>query len=187
MSEDQDNESDEDSDDEIMEEPEVDELDEGQDPFDQMRHILDAPDDIVDNDIDMNDASESNTASPLLLRRYSSQAIVEHYLAVGVPILAVITNLKGKQRIGVVVAKCNEWWSLPLRIGDMKYDDPLGLHTIDERRVLQTRQKGLPPTNHIQVLNYITLLSALWLEVPSKPYDVLTMEGEHLTRDSSFE
>ena len=158
-----------------------------------MRHILDAPDDLVDNDIDTNDASDSNTASPLLFRRYSSRAIVEHYLAIGVPILAVITNLKGKQRMGVVIAKCNEWWLLPLRIGAMTYDDPLGftyfqvqLHPIEERRLLQTREKGMPPIHHIQVLNYTILLPAIWREEPLKPYAVLTMEGEHLDSDSRF-
>ena len=143
MSEDEEEESCDDSDEEMMEEPGGEEVDEGPDPFDGMRHILDAPDDLVDNDIDTNDASDSNTASSLLFRRYSSRAIVEHYLAIGVPILAVITNLKGKQLMGVVIAKCNEWWLLPLRIDDMKYDDPLGftyfqvqLHPIEEMRLL---------------------------------------------------
>jgi hypothetical protein len=35
------------------------------------------------------------------------------------------------------------------------------------------------------LLNYVTLLPALWLAVPF-PYALLTMEGEHLNAESIF-
>jgi hypothetical protein len=169
------------------------EVDNEDDPYEHMRHILDAPDDSPDDDHDPTSAVASDVPAPLLFRRYSSRAIVEQYLAQGVPLSVVITNQKGNQRIGVIVAKCNEWWLLPLTINEMHFDDPLGftyfhvrLHAAEENRLVQTKENGQTPKYcHIQLLNYVTLLPALWLAVPF-PYALLTMEGEHLNAESIF-
>ena len=161
------------------------------DPFLHMRHILAEPEDTPFGESEHCDAT--GEPSPLLFRRYSSRAIVERYLALGVPISVVITNQEAKQRIGVIVSKCNQWWLLPLSIGRMQVDDELGfayfqiqLHPPEENMLVQTRRrKGELPIYHIEVLNYATLLPALWLERPF-PYALLTMEGEHLNVESNF-
>lgn len=169
------------------------EVDDDDDPYEHMRNILDAPDDSPDDDHDLCSAVSSDVTAPLLFRRYSSRAIVEQYLAQGVPLSVVITNQKGNQRIGVIVAKCNEWWLLPLTIDEMLFDDPLGftyfhvrLHAAEENRLVQTKENGQTPKYyHIQLLNYVTLLPALWLAEPF-PYALLTMEGEYLNAESIF-
>jgi hypothetical protein len=165
-------------------------LDEEPDPYLHMRHILAEPDDTSDGETGR--GLISNEPSKLLFRRYSSRAIVEHYLALGVPISVVFTNQEAKQQIGVIVSKCNQWWLLPLKIGQMQYDDHLGytyfqieLHAVEEKMLVQTKQKDNTPIDHIQLSNYATLLPALWMDAPI-PYSVLTMEGEHLDATANF-
>jgi hypothetical protein len=45
--------------------------------------------------------------------------------------------------------------------------------------------EGKKSTDHIHLLNYATLLPALW-EEPPIPYALLTMEGQHLDADLNF-
>ncbi len=61
-----------------------------------------------------------------MFRRYRTLATVESYFALGVPVSAVLTNRNGPQRIGVIVTTCNEWWLLPLRVGELQFDDEFG-------------------------------------------------------------
>ena len=164
-------------------------LDEGPDPYKDRRHVLEAPDDTTDDDINPSNSIDTDAPSPLLFRRYSSRAIVEQYLVMGVPISVVITDQKGKQRIGVVVAKCNEWWLLPLKIDELRFDDPLGfsyfqisLHGVEEMRQVKTKAIGQVPSYLMRLLNYGSLLPALWLEAPI-PYAFVTKEGEHLNAE----
>jgi hypothetical protein len=130
--------------------------------------------------------------SQLSFRRYRSLATVESYFALGVPISVVLTNLPGPARIGVIVATSHEWWLLPLRIGQVQYDDDLGftyfvvgLYPKDDQILVRTKPDGENPTYHIQLLNYPTLLPALWLEAPF-PYALVTMEGDHLNANYEF-
>jgi hypothetical protein len=153
------------------------------DPYPSMRHVLAEPDD---------NEQISNEQTKLLFRRYNSRATVQQYFAQGIPISVVITNQKATQRLGVIVSKCNQWWLLPLSIGDMRFDDDLGftyfhvtLHPTEEQVLVQTKDKGKTVTDHIHLLNYATLLPALW-EAPPIPYALLTMEGQHLDADLNF-
>jgi hypothetical protein len=153
------------------------------DPFGHMRHVLD------DADIPGDDVAEPST---LLFRRYSTLALVESYLTLGVPVSVVLTNHKGPQRIGVIVATCNEWWLLPLRLGEAQFDDDLGftyfqveLHPQDDQMLVRTKHDCENPTYHMQLLNYATLLPALWLQAPV-PYALITMEGDHLDANYNF-
>ena len=162
------------------------------DPYENRRHVLDEPDDDADNDIDPLQAGVTHEASSLLFRRCSSRAVVEQHLRMGVPISAVITNQKGTHRMGVVVAKCNDWWLLPLIVHALRFDDPLGftyfemrLHEPRENRLLKTKEEGKAPLFHIRLLNFVSLLPALWLDEPT-PYALLTMEGEHLNAEYNF-
>jgi hypothetical protein len=81
---------------------------------------------------------------------------------------------------------------LPLRIDEMQLDDNNGftyfkitLHQPNERMLVQTKGNGHLANNPVQLLNYATLLPALWLEAPV-PYALLTKEGEHLNGASKF-
>jgi hypothetical protein len=157
-----------------------DEEDTAPDPFLHMRHILDHDDDagIV--------ASDGVEPSPTLFRRYHSIATVQSYFTLGVPISVVLTNQQGPQRMGVIVSTCNQWWLQPLRMGQVECDDDLGftyfkvdMYAQDSQILVRTKQDGEYPTYHIQLLNYATLLPALWLEAPF-PYALITMEGDHL-------
>ncbi len=161
-------------------EPDPDPLD----PFGDMRHVLDDVDDPSDDTGDI--------VSPLLFRRYNSLATVESYLTLGVPVSAVLTNQTGPPRIGVIVATCNEWWLLPLRVGLVQSDDELGftyfrveLYPQEDQLLVRTKQDGEIPTYHVQLLNYATLLPALWMEAPF-PYALMTMEGDHLDANYNF-
>jgi hypothetical protein len=160
------------------------------DPFQHMRHMLEEPDEIGDVGVDR--GCTPGEQSKLLFRRYTSQAIVEHYFELGVPISVVITNQEDKQRLGVIVSKCNQWWLLPLCIDHMQFDDDLGftyfqirLHPTREKMLVQSNQKGTSPHYHIQLLNYAILLPALWLLRPV-PYALITMEGLHLDAAATF-
>jgi hypothetical protein len=110
----------------------------------------------------------------------------------GVPVSVVLTNQKGPQRMGVVVATCNEWWLLPLRIEQVQYEDDLGftyfqisLYPNKDQMLVRTKNDGENPTYHIQLLNYATLLLALWLDAPF-PHALVTMEGDHLDAEYNF-
>jgi hypothetical protein len=170
-------------------------LEEEPDPFQHLRHMLD--DEVEDLGDDLGDGagdsgSSSGEPATLWFRRYSSRATVEHYFRLGVPISVVITNQAAQQRIGVIVATCNQWWLLPLCVGRMQYDDDLGftyfhinLHPTKEKMLVQTKVNGENPINHIEILNYGHLLPANWLDGPV-PYALLNMEGEHLDAESNF-
>jgi hypothetical protein len=128
--------------------------------------------------------ADSLEPSPLLFRRYSTLATVESYFALGVPVSVVLTNQKGPQRIGAVVATGNEWWLLPLRIGQVQCDDNLGftyfqveLYPKEEQMLVRTKQDCDTPTYHMELVNYVTLLHALWLQAP---------EGDHLDAEYNF-
>jgi hypothetical protein len=187
------NNSDDDSDSEEVEDLENEDSDTEPDPCENRRHVLEEPDDTADKDMDPLEAGGTHeTSSSLLFRRCSSRAVVEKYLQMGVPMSAVITNQKGTHRMGVVVAKCNEWWLLPLFVHAMRFDDQLGftyfdirLHPPEENRLLKTKEDGKAPYFHIRLLNFVSLLPALWLAEPI-PYALLTMEGEHLNAEYNF-
>ena len=157
------------------------------DPFLQMRRTLA---DVVDEpplDVELGVVSSS-----LLFGRYRTLAIVESYLIMGVPLSIVLTNQGGPQRMGVIVATCNEWWLLPLRVGQLQYEDDLGftyfqvaLYPAGEHVLVRTRPDGGNPKYHVQLLNYATLRPALWLEPPF-PYALMTMEGDHLDANYNF-
>jgi hypothetical protein len=161
-----------------------DEEDTAPDPFMHMRHILDDQDDGgVDSGLVSPDGVEP---SPSLFRRYNALATVQSYFTLGVPISVVLTNQKGPQRMGVIVSTCNQWWLQPLRLGQVQFDDDLGftyfkvdLYAHDSQVLVRTKHDCEHPTYHIQLLNYATLLPALWLEAPF-PYALVTMEGDHL-------
>ena len=128
----------------------------------------------------------------MLFRRYSTLATVESYFTLGVPISVVVTNQVGPAKIGVMVATSNQWWLLPLRIGQVQSDDTFGftyfqveLYPPENQILVRTKQDGAPPTYHVQLLNYATLLPALWLEAPF-PYALMTMEGDYLDADYNF-
>ena len=94
--------------------------------------------------------------------------------------------------MGVIVATCNEWWLLPLRVGQLQYEDDLGftyfqvaLYPAGEQVLVRTRPDGENPKYHVQLLNYASLLPALWLEPPF-PYALMTMEGDHLDANYNF-
>jgi hypothetical protein len=163
------------------------------DPFVRMRNTL------VDNEdarVGNEDARDGEVVgvepSPLLFRRYSTLATVESYFTLGVPISVVLTNQTGPQRMGVIVATCNEWWLLPLRVGQMQYDDDLGftyfqvsLYPKDFQMLVRTKVDGANPIYNVQLLNYATLLPALWLE-PPLPYAIMMTEGDHLDANLDF-
>jgi hypothetical protein len=152
-------------------------------------------DDIYGNDDDppfLCDDPEVPQCSPLLFRRYSTRALVNHYLLTGVPLAIVFTNLNNKHRIGVIVSMCNQWILLPLNIGRMCYDDDLGFAYFDvwlheESHELLVREKlpNQPPTYYVTLVNYGILLPAQWQNAPC-PYALMTMEGEYLNKDFSF-
>jgi hypothetical protein len=154
------------------------------DPFRHMRHMLDDQDGGgVDSGLVSPDGVEP---SPSLFRRYNALATVQSYFTLGVPISVVLTNQKGPQRMGVIVSTCNQWWLQPLRLGLVQFDDDLGftyfkvdLYAHDSQVLVRTKHDCEHPTYHIQLLNYATLLPALWLEAPF-PYALVTMEGDHL-------
>jgi hypothetical protein len=137
--------------------------------------------------------TETNVeASSLLFRRYNTLATVQSYFTLGVPISVVVTNQKGPQRIGVIVATNNEWWLLPLHMGQVQLDDDFGftyyqveLFPAAEQILVRTKHDCENPIYHIQLLNYGTLLPALWLEAPF-PYALMTMEGDHLDANYKF-
>jgi hypothetical protein len=171
-------------DDDDDEEDSEDEHDE--DPFVRMRDTLEESEDTRE------DEAASVEPSPLLFRRYNTLAIVESYFTLGVPISVVLTNQTGPQRMGVIVATSNEWWLLPLRIGQMQYDDDLGftyfqvsLYPKDFQMLVRTKVDGENPKYDVQLLNYATLLPALWLEAPS-PYALMMTEGDHLDANFDF-
>jgi hypothetical protein len=94
--------------------------------------------------------------------------------------------------MGVIVATCNEWWLLPLRVGQMEYDDDLGftyfqvsLYPKDFQMLVRTKVDGANPIYNVQLLNYATLLPALWLE-PPLPYAIMMTEGDHLDANLDF-
>jgi len=157
------------------------------DPFLQMRRSLA---DVVDEpplDVEL-DADSSS----LLFRRYRTLATVESYFTLGVPLSIVLTNQEGPQRMGVIVATCNEWWLLPLHVGQLQYEDDLGftyfqvtLHPTSDHVLVRTRPDGGYPKYHVQILNYATLLPAFWMELPF-PYALMTMEGDHLDAEYNF-
>jgi hypothetical protein len=162
------------------------------DPFGHMRHMLDDGDDPSDDEDEPSiDDAESGTTdgiapSPLLFRKYNTLAKVESYFTLGVPISVVLTNQRGRQRIGVIVSTCNQWWLQPVQIGQVQLDDDLGftyfqvtLYPHEDQIRVRTKPDGENPTYHIELLNYATLLPALWLEPPF-PYALVTMEGDHL-------
>ena len=151
-----------------------------------MRHILD------DVDIPTDGNVVSMEPSPLLFRRYRTFALVNRYLTLGVPISVVMTDQTGPQRMGVIVATGNEWWLLPLRTGKMEYDDDLGFtyfqvdfYPKEDHVLVRTKEDLAKPIYHIQLINYATLLPALWLEAPF-PYALLTAEGDHLDANYNF-
>jgi hypothetical protein len=156
------------------------------DPFVRMRDTLEEAEDTHEGE------AAGVEPSPLLFRRYSTLAIVESYFTLGVPISVVLTNQTGPQRMGVIVATCNEWWLLPLRVGQMQYDDELGftyfqvsLYPKDSQMLVRTKVDGENPKYNVQLLNYATLLPALWLETPL-PYALMTTEGDHLNANFDF-
>ena len=156
------------------------------DPFEHMRHVL------GDQEDTSNIQELGVEASPLLFRRYRTLATVESYFALGVPVSAVLTNRNGPQRIGVIVTTCNEWWLLPLRVGELQFDDEFGftyfqieLYPDDEQVLVQSKFDGETSTYHVQLLNYVTLLPALWLQAPF-PYALMTMEGNYLDAEYNF-
>ena len=158
--------------------------DSDKDPFGHMRHVLEHGDD--------HNEDQGVAVSPLLFRSYSTLATVESYFTLGVPVSVVVTNQVGPARIGVMVATCNEWWLLPLRMGQVQSDDDLGftyfqveLYPPDDQILVRTKQDGASPTYHVQLLNYATLLPALWLEAPF-PYALMTLEGDHLDANHHF-
>jgi hypothetical protein len=163
---------------------EDDDVDDGEDPFVHMRHVLHGEEDNTNND-------EVGVAS-LLFRRYRTLAIVESYFILGVPVSVVVTNQKGPQRIGVIVATCNEWWLLPIRMAQLQYDDDLGftyfqveLYPKENQILVRTKHDCKNPKYHIELLNYATLLPAFWLKAPL-PYALMTTEGEHLDANYDF-
>jgi hypothetical protein len=158
------------------------------DPFQHMRHVLDNG---GEGEIPpgMPDGTEP---APLLFRRYSTLATVEAYFTLGVPMSLVLTTTTGPQRMGFIVATGHEWWLLPVRIGQVELDDDLGftyfqieLYPTEEQRLVRTKQDGEHPTFHMELLNYVTLLPALWLQEPF-PYAVVTTEGDHLDAAYNF-
>ena len=157
-----------------------------EDPFLHMRHILD------DADIPMDGNVVSVEPSPLLFRCYRTLTLVNRYLTLGVPISVVVTDQTGPQRMGVIVATGNEWWLLPLRTGQVEYDDDLGFtyfqvdfYPKEDHVLVRTKEDLAKPIYHIQLINYATLLPALWLEAPF-PYALLTAEGDHLDANYNF-
>lgn len=126
----------------------------------------------------------------LLFRRYNTRALVEQYLHIGVPLSVVFTNYAETQRIGVIVALCNTWILLPLHIGKVRYDDPLGFTYFDvvlhpELHELLVREKTpttqppyhaptTQPTYHAKLINYGILLPALWLTDQPWAYALVT-------------
>ena len=168
----------------------ADEEDTTPDPFRHMRYVLDDVDDAEGETIE---PAPTNGVEPssLLFRRYNTLATVESYFRMGVPISVVLTNQIGPQRIGVIVSTCNQWWLQPVRMGQVQLDDNLGftyfqveLCPPEDQVQVRTKQDGDNPTYHVQLLNYATLLPALWLEAPF-PYALVTMEGDHLDANYS--
>jgi hypothetical protein len=181
-----------DSDDEL--EPAT--LDFNTDPFENMRHVLNEEEDDAAEDRGGGEVefvpSNASEPSPLLFRRHSTLATVESYFTMGMPVSVVLTNQKGPQRMGVVVATCNEWWLLPLRIEQVQHEDDLGftyfqisLHPNKDQMLVRTKNDGENPTHHIQLLNCATLLPALWSDAPF-PHALATMEGDHLDAEHNF-
>ena len=92
----------------------------------------------------------------------------------------------------MIVATSNEWWLLPLRMGEVVFDDDLGftyfqveLYPEEEQTLVRRKEEGQTAVYHMQLLNYPTLLPALWLEAPF-PYALMTMEGDHLDANYNF-
>ena len=105
----------------------------------------------------------------------------------------VITDQPGIPRMGVIVATCNEWWLLPVHIGRVQYEDDLGftyflVELYPQEDMVKVREKmdGEQAKYIIQLVNYASLLPAVWLERPF-PYALLTLEGDHLNAAYKFE
>ena len=94
--------------------------------------------------------------------------------------------------MGIIVAASNEWWLLPLRIGQMQCDDDLGFTCFDVslcpndfQMLVRTKADKENPKHNLELLNCATLLPALWLE-PPLPHALMMAEGDHLDANFNF-
>jgi hypothetical protein len=79
-----------------------------------------------------------------------------------------------------------------VRIGPVLLDDDFGftyfqieLYPAEDQRLVRTKHDCENPTYTMELLNYATLLPALWLQAPL-PFAVVTMEGDHLDAAYNF-
>ena len=78
-------------------------------------------------------------------------------------------------------------------MGQLQYDDDLGftyfnveLYPKDDMMKVRDKQDGEQAKYNIRLLNYASLLPAVWLQRPF-PYALLTLEGDHLNAEYKFE